>query len=210
MRNLREIAMGFTLGMIAVGCHQGMWNESRLKPLEANSFFDDGKSARSMPEGVVQFGHARVDAHLYEGKVNGEYATTYPFEISAEVLTRGKERYEIYCTPCHGLTGDGNGMVVQREMKKAASHTGDARLLDPVQSPPGYFFDVITNGFGVMYPYATRVKPEDRWAVVAYIKALQISQNTKLADLSDEEKKLVSMSPEEQAALHNPAPKEKH
>jgi len=187
MRNLREIAVALVLGMLVLGCHQGMWDKSRLKPLEANAFFADGKSARSLPEGTVQFGEPQIDSHLYEGKINGEYATTYPFEITAEVLARGKERYEIYCTPCHGYTGDGNGMVVQREMKKAASHTDDPRLLDPAQSPPGYFFDVITNGFGVMYSYATRINPEDRWAVVAYIKALQISQNAQIADLSAED-----------------------
>jgi len=203
MRNVREIAIGLVLGILAVGCHQGMWDKSRIKPLEANAFFDDGKSARAIPDGAVQFGHARVDTHLYQGKVNGEFATTYPFEITAEVLARGKERYEIYCTPCHGFTGDGNGMIVQRELKKAASHTGDARLLDPVQSPPGYFFDVITNGFGVMYSYATRIKPEDRWAVVAYIKALQISQNTQLAGLSPIEQFLVGRSHEEQDTILN-------
>lgn len=191
MRKIREIACVIALGLVVAGCHQGMWNKSRLKPLEANGFFENGSSSRNLPEGVVAFGKPNVDTHLYQGKVNGEYATTYPFEITPEVLARGKERYEIYCTPCHGYTGDGNGMVVQRELKKAASHTGDPRLLDPAQSPPGYFFDVITNGFGVMYSYATRIKPEDRWAVVAYIKALQISQNTQLADLSPAEQEQV-------------------
>ncbi len=191
MRNFREIVCALVLGVVAVGCHQGMWNKSRLKPYEASSFFENGQSTRALPEGVVVFGDARIDTHFYQGKVNGEFATTYPFEITEEVLARGKERYEIYCTPCHGYTGDGNGMIVQRELKKAASHTGDARLLDPAQSPPGYFFDVITNGFGVMYSYATRVKPEDRWAVVAYIKALQISQNAQMADLSAAEQEEV-------------------
>lgn len=194
MRKLREIGIALLLGVIAFGCHQGMWNKSRFKPLEAYSFFDDGASTRSLPEGVVQYGNARIDTHLYKGRINGEFATTYPFEITAVVLARGKERYEIYCTPCHGYIGDGLGMIVQRELKKAASHTGNERLLDPVQSPPGYFFDVITNGFGIMYPYAARIKPEDRWAVVAYIKALQISQNAQFADLS----------PDEQDQVRNP------
>lgn len=202
-----------TLGMLAVlvavsGCHQGMWNKSRLKPLEAYAFYEDGMSSRPLPEGTVPFGQARVDTHLYEGKINGEFATTYPFEITEDVLRRGKERYMIYCTPCHGYTGDGRGMVVQREMKQAASHTGDPRLLDPAQSPPGYFFDVITNGFGVMYSYATRIKPEDRWAIVAYIKALQISQNTQLADLSEAEAPKVNMTPEEQEAFDHLTPEE--
>lgn len=205
MRKVLMISSVLLLGAAVSGCHQGMWNESRLKPLEASSFFEDGRSTRALPEGTVPFGGARVDTHLYQGKINGRFATTYPFEITAEVLARGKERYMIYCTPCHGYTGDGNGMIVQRELKKAASHADDPRLLDPELSPPGYFFDVITNGFGVMYSYATRVKPEDRWAIVAYIKALQISQNAKVADLPAS---VVSLSPEDQDIFMHLTPQE--
>ncbi len=208
MRNIREITCVLALGVLAAGCHQGMWNKSRFKPYEPTPFFDNHSSARVLPAGVVVFGEPRIDSHLYTGKVDGVFTSTYPFEITEEVLARGKERYEIYCTPCHGYTGDGNGMVVQREMKKAASHTGDPRLLDPVQSPPGYFFDVITNGFGVMYSYATRIKPEDRWAIVAYIKALQISQNSQVAQLSATGKILVTLTPEEQETFEHLSPEQ--
>jgi mono/diheme cytochrome c family protein len=183
-----HIAAIAVVAFTAMGCHLDMWDRSRLKPYEAYGFFDNGSSTRPLPEGTVPFGGAKIDEHFYKGTINGQFAATYPMEITEEVLARGKDRYMVFCTPCHGYTGDGRGMIVQREMKEAASHTGDPRLLDPEQAPPGYFFDVITNGFGVMYPQATRIKPEDRWAIAAYIKALQISQNMSYAELSDRQK----------------------
>ena len=158
---------------------QEMYNQSRFEPLEKNAFFADQRSSRPWIEGTVARGQLRTDAHLYTGMVNGQPAETFPFPITREVLQRGQERYTIYCTPCHGQQGDGRGMVVRRGMKQPPSYHIE-RLQNET---PGYFFDVMTNGFGAMYSYASRVKARDRWAIAAYIRALQLSQNATLDDV---------------------------
>ncbi len=199
---LRSGASAVALAAIlfASGCHQGMWNNSRIKPLERATFYASGASSQAIPEGTVQFGKA--DASEYDvlfttGKINGVDSPVFPMEITKDVLKRGQERFNIYCAPCHSQTGDGRGMIVQREMKLAGNYHQD-RLR---QAPPGYFFDVITNGFGVMYSYASRITPQDRWAIVAYIRALQLSQNASLADVPQAElEKLLKPQPEADAA----------
>lgn len=158
---------------------QEMYNQAKYEPLEKSDFFADGRASRPWIEGTVARGHLRTDVHLYTGKVNGEFATTFPFEITAEVLNRGEERYNIFCSPCHGALGDGRGMVVRRGLKQPTSYHIDRLRAET----PGYFFDVMTNGFGVMYSYASRIKPEDRWAIAAYIRALQMSQGATLEDV---------------------------
>ena len=158
---------------------QEMYNQSRFEPLEKNAFFADQRPSRPWIEGTVARGQLRTDAHLYTGMVNGQPAETFPFPITREVLQRGRERYTIYCTPCHGQQGDGRGMVVRRGMKQPPSYHIE-RLQNET---PGYFFDVMTNGFGAMYSYASRVKARDRWAIAAYIRALQLSQNATLDDV---------------------------
>lgn len=158
---------------------QEMYNQSRFEPLEKNTFFADNRSSRPWITGTVARGHLRTDAHLYTGMVDGNPAETFPFPITRDVLIRGQERYNIYCSPCHGYEGDGRGMVVRRGMKQPPSYHIE-RLQNET---PGYFFDVMTNGFGAMYSYASRVKPRDRWAIIAYIQALQLSQNATLDDV---------------------------
>jgi len=170
--------------LVASGCHQGMWDRGRLKPLEKDAFapfFDDGRTALPLPENTVQYGAPDTDDFFYTGKIDGQYATVFPFEVTREVLERGRNRFTIHCAPCHSPIGDGNGMIVQREMKQA----GNYHIPRLLESPPGYFFDVMTNGFGVMYSAANRVSPEDRWAVVAYIRVLQLSQNAKVDELPE-------------------------
>lgn len=188
MKRVCSNAVGLSASLcllLASGCHQGMWNGSRIKPLEmvpavaSLASFTGGMTALPVVEGTVPFESAQLDSFLYTGKINGDYATSFPFEITRSVLERGRERYTIFCAPCHGQTGDGRGMIVQREMKQAGNYH-DPRL---VASPPGYFFDVMTNGFGVMYSYASRVSPEDRWAIAAYIRVLQLSQNATIGDV---------------------------
>ncbi|MDW8167442.1 MAG: cytochrome c [Acidobacteriota bacterium] len=126
-----------------------------------------------------------MDEHLYTGKVRGQLAETFPFPITRSILERGRERYDIFCAPCHGRDGYGEGMIVQRGFRQPSSfHTDRLR-----QAPVGYFFDVITNGFGTMYSYASRIPPEDRWAIVAYIRALQLSQNARLQDVPPAERR---------------------
>ena len=181
------------LSMLALaGCHQDMWNQPRYTALQENGFFADNMASRPLVDGTVPYNDPRIDDHYYTGKVNGDYAQDFPVQIVEQdtltVLKRGQERYNIYCSPCHGFTGDGNGMIVQRGMKQATSYH-IAKFKDPAQvtSRPGYFFDVITNGFGVMYGYATRIPVEDRWAIAAYIQALQLSQEATTADLPEDE-----------------------
>ena len=162
------------------GCHQDMWNQPRYTPLQASTFFDDGASSRPIPEGTVPYHGPKSnqpdvnDDHFYLGRVNGQYAKTFPpqIKINNALLARGQQRFGIYCTPCHGQAGMGDGMVVQRGFQQPPDYH-IARLRS---APPGYFFDVITNGFGRMFSYASRVQPRDRWAIVAYIRALQLSQ----------------------------------
>ncbi len=158
---------------------QEMYNQSRFEPLEKNTFFADNRSSRPWIKGTVARGHLRIDAHLYTGMVDGQPAETFPFPITRDMILRGRERYNIYCSPCHGYEGDGRGMVVRRGMKQPPSYHIE-RLQNET---PGYFFDVMTNGFGAMYSYASRIKPRDRWAIIAYIQALQLSQNATLDDV---------------------------
>jgi mono/diheme cytochrome c family protein len=156
-----------------------MHDSPRYRPYRASAVFADGSSARNPVEGTVPRGFLRADAFLYEGKVNGQPATAFPFAITAADLDRGQDRFNIYCSPCHGRTGEGNGMVVQRGFKQAASYHNDRLRTAPV----GYFFDVITNGFGAMPDYKMQLLPEDRWRVIAYVRALQLSHNAQAADV---------------------------
>jgi mono/diheme cytochrome c family protein len=165
---------------LTAGCRQDMHDQPRYEPLEASSFFADGRASRPLVEGTVPRGHLHEDDFLYRGKEGAEWASRFPFVVTRETLDRGRERYEIFCTPCHGLLGDGKGMVVRRGFPQAASFHDD-RLRD---EKPGYFFDVITNGFGRMSGYASQLHAEDRWAVVAYIRALQLSQNVPSSQLA--------------------------
>jgi mono/diheme cytochrome c family protein len=160
-------------------CRQKMANQARYDPLEPSDFFADGMSARPRIAGTVARGELSTNPFLDTGKINGQTANGFPFPVTKEVLDRGEERFNIYCTPCHGRVGDGNGMIPARGLRRPPSfHTETLRT-----ATTGHFFDVITNGFGSMPPYAGVVAPRDRWAVIAYIRALQLSQNATTADL---------------------------
>jgi mono/diheme cytochrome c family protein len=160
-----------------------MHDAPRYDPLEASAVFPKGSSAQPLVAGTVARGQLNEDEHLYTGKVGGEVVTTFPFAITRADLDRGEERYNIYCSPCHSRTGDGNGMVVQRGYRRAASYHQD-RLR---QAPLGYLFDVMTNGFGAMPDYRAQVTVEDRWRIVAYIKALQLAHSATTADVPAKE-----------------------
>ncbi len=174
----------FACLLLATGCVQKMANEPRYKPLAESTFWDNGTSARPLVPGTVARGHLDADAAYYAGKVEGKYVDTFPFPISQEVMERGRARFDIYCSPCHGRLGNGDGMVVERGFRGVPSYHQD-RLL---RAPAGHFFDVITNGYGTMASYAARVPVRDRWAIIAYIRALQYSQRAKLSDLTPEER----------------------
>jgi mono/diheme cytochrome c family protein len=158
--------------------------EGKLEPLQEDDFFGDSRSARPIEPGTVARGQFQEDQLFYTGKVEGEFADLFPFPITPEIMARGQERYNIFCSPCHGRVGDGQGMIVQRGFKPPPSFHID-RLRD--ETPAGYYFDVITNGFGAMASYGSRVPPGDRWAIIAYIRALQLSQNATLDDAPAEE-----------------------
>ena len=159
------------LALIAAGCRQDMHDAPRIEAYEANAFFADGRGSRTPPTGTVARGWQRDDEALYTGRANGEPVSEFPFPISAADMARGRERYNIYCSPCHGILGDGQGMVAQRGLRRAASYHQD-RLRD---EKVGYFFDVVTNGFGAMQGYAEQVPVRDRWLIIAYVRALQLT-----------------------------------
>jgi mono/diheme cytochrome c family protein len=147
--------------------------------MQATDFFGDRRSERPIVEGTIARGHLRADEAFYTGKLGNTDVDTFPFPITKDVLERGRERFNIYCSPCHGLTGEGNGMVVQRGFSRPPTYHSD-RLRG---APVGHFFDVITNGYGAMHSYASRVEPEDRWKIIAYIRVLQFSQDAKVSDV---------------------------
>ena len=159
-----------------------MHDQPKYTAYKPSDFFPDGRSARPLVEGTIAQGQLNDDELLYDGRADGQPATVFPFAIDAAVMQRGRERYNIYCTPCHGLTGDGDGMVVQRGYRRPSSFHVD-RLR---QAPPGHLFDVMTNGFGAMPDYAAQIPVRDRWAITAYIRALQLSQYATVAELSPE------------------------
>jgi mono/diheme cytochrome c family protein len=173
------------LGLAAlVGCRQEMYDQPRCEPLEASTFFEDGRCSRPLVPGTVAQSQLRADEQLYTWKSGGALVDTFPFPITREVLERGRERYNIYCAVCHDRVGNGDGMVVRRGFRRPSSFHID-RLRD---APVGYFFDVMSNGFGVMPDYAAQVSVSNRWAIVAYIRALQLSQRAALADVPPEER----------------------
>ena len=160
----------------AAGCRQDMHNQPKYIPLRESTFFADERSARPVVAGTVARGQLRDDLLLYTGKVNDADATLFPFVIDETVLRRGRERFDIYCAPCHARTGEGDGMIVQRGYRRPPSFH-DERLRTVAV---GHFFDVMTNGFGAMPDYAVQVRAEDRWAIAAYIRALQLSEHASL------------------------------
>lgn len=172
------------LAVAVSACRQDMHDAPRYEPLEQSTFFADGRSQRPLVPNTVPRGFLREDEHLYRGKVNGQLAIEFPMPVSASLMLRGQERYNVFCSPCHGRTGAGDGMVVRRGYRAPTSFH-DPRLR---QAPPGYIFDVITNGFGAMPDYAAQIPVGDRWAIAAYMKALQFSQNATLKDVPAEKR----------------------
>ena len=160
-----------------------MHDQPKLEPLEATTVFADGAGSRPLVEGTVARGHLREDKPFYTGRTAAdEFLTELPVELDQELLHRGQSRFNAYCSPCHGRVGDGEGMVVQRGFKHPQSFH-EERLR---QSAVGYFFHVITNGFGEMSSYAAQIPAADRWAITAYVRALQLSQHASIEDISAE------------------------
>ncbi len=180
---LAVIGIAASLALVA-GCRQDMHDQPKYKTLAPSRFWDNGASARPLVENTVARGHLDDDVEFYTGKTaGGKVVEALPLPFTPELLKRGQQRFNIYCSPCHDRVGTGRGMVVQRGFKAPPSFHSE-RLR---QSPVGYFFDVMTNGFGAMLDYRAQVEPADRWAIVAYIRALQRSQQATLADVPPEE-----------------------
>jgi mono/diheme cytochrome c family protein len=177
----------FGIAIFATGCRQDMHDQPKYRPLAASSFFPDGRSARPMVEGTVARGYLKNDIPLYFGKAardSKDFVTELPVKLDKALLERGQQRFNIFCSPCHGQSGDGEGMVVQRGLKHPPTYHSDRLHKQPV----GYFFDVMSNGFGVMPSYASRIPVNDRWAIVAYVRALQYSRAATLDDVPPAER----------------------
>lgn len=181
------LASAATALIALVGCHRDMYDQPRLEPLEKNTFFDDGRSSRPLVEGVVEYGAMSPDSVFMSGKVNGQATDELPPEVKldAALLKRGEQRFNIFCSNCHGLSGDGDGMIVLRGYRKPPTYHSERLRGTPI----GHFFDVATNGFGVMPSYASQIPVKDRWAIAAYIRALQLTQYAKLDDVPEAERK---------------------
>jgi mono/diheme cytochrome c family protein len=166
------------------GCAQQMGSQPHVRPLQESPVFANGQSARPIVPGTVPSGYTRINQRIETSPAFDPNADSLPFPLKEKILERGRERFNIYCSACHGETGDGNGMVVQRGFSKPPSYYED-RLR---QAPLGHFYDVMTNGFGAMASYAVQVEPEDRWAIAAYIRTLQLSRHATIDDVPAEEK----------------------
>ena len=162
------------------GCRLDMHVQPRQNPLSRSDFFTDQRSERPPVEGTVARGQLQEDTYFYTGKIGNNPGDYMPFPVTKEVLDRGRERYNIFCTPCHSRVGDGNGFIPSRGFARQPPSFHIERLQ---KAPLGYFYDVITNGFGIMPDYASQIPPRDRWNIVAYIRALQLSQNATRADV---------------------------
>ncbi len=179
-RGARRLAAIAIAAALLAGCRQDMHQAPRYDPLEQSDFFADGRTARPFVEHTIARGFLREDTRFYTGKEpDGRLLETVPLPVDRTLLERGQDRFDVYCSPCHGRTGDGNGMVVQRGFKQPTSYHTDRLRAQPV----GYFYDVITSGFGAMQDYSAQVAPRDRWAIAAYVRALQFSRHADAADV---------------------------
>ena len=176
-RRLAIVVVALSSALVA--CRQDMHDAPRYEPLEASTFFSDGRASRPLVANTVARGQLREDELLYTGKSGGQLATEFPMPVTAEMMARGQERFNVFCSPCHGRTGDGTGLIVQRGFRQPPSYYED-RL---VNAPVGYLFDVMTNGFGAMQDYSAQVTVPDRWAIAAYIRVLQLSRSATVNDV---------------------------
>lgn len=178
-RKVSVLAMAVFAGLTIVGCQQKMGIQPYYQPLEENQMFDDHRASRPLEPGTVSRGDLRADDALFTGKVDGKLVEEFPMTITEEVIARGQNRFNIYCAPCHSKLGDGNGMIVQRGVSRPPSYMEDRLTTSPV----GHFYDVITNGYGRMYSYNQQLPVRDRWAIVAYVRALQAAGHGSIEDV---------------------------
>lgn len=184
MRALTKLTLAF-VPLVVAGCHTDMWRQPRHQAYDTSEFYPDGAASRPLLPGTIARGKLREDEAFFTGAKDNRYVDEFPagIKVTREFLDRGQERFDIYCSPCHGRLGNGQGMIAQRgfSLKRPVGNYHTDRLR---KMPVGHFYDVITNGYGTMYSYASRVEPQDRWAIVAYIRALQLSQDGREGDVS--------------------------
>lgn len=174
-----SVAIALLALTLSSGCYQKMGRQPRYDPLEPSAFFADGMTARPRIEGTVARGELSSDPYFETGKINGQVGDGFPMPVTEAVMNRGESRFNIFCAQCHGRLGDGNGMIPARGFRRPPSfHTEALRA-----ARAGHFFDVMTNGFASMPPYRTMVPARDRWAIAAYIRALQLSQGATMSDV---------------------------
>lgn len=179
------------LALCSAACRQDMQDQPKYKPLHASNFFADHRSERPQIDGTIARGHLRLDEARYLGKSGSNDVAVFPWPITRRDLARGQQRYDIYCSPCHSRVGDGLGMIVRRGFRQPPSYHIQ-RLKD---APVGHYFDVITNGYGAMPSYASRVSPDDRWRVIAYVRALQFAEGATLADVPQDQRNNIEPQP---------------
>jgi mono/diheme cytochrome c family protein len=184
-------ATALMLLLAAVGCRQDMHDQPKATPLRPSSFFGDGLSARPLLEGTVAREQVVGDDHLTTGRVNGTFVDKFPFPVSGAVMSRGQDQFNVFCSPCHGRTGAGNGMIVRRGFQAPPALQAD-RLRG---APVGYFFDAVTNGFGAMPDYRDQIAIRDRWAIVAYVRALQRSAAATIEDVPADRREELGVAP---------------
>ncbi|HEX5431308.1 MAG TPA: cytochrome c [Bryobacteraceae bacterium] len=178
--------------LCCAGCRQDMQIQPKYIPLKRSAFFPDGRASRPIPPGTIATDEIDYDPALDNGMVNGAFATTIPLPVTVELLERGHDRFDIYCSPCHGRTGDGYGMIAHRGFQIPADLNGE-RVRN---APPGYLYAVIANGYGAMAPYSYEIKSaRDRWAVVAYIRALELSRRAPLSDVPPAQQSALEAQP---------------
>jgi mono/diheme cytochrome c family protein len=178
------------LGVLC-GCRRDMQHQPKALPLEASRFFADGRTERPIPPHTIARSELDDDQSFYTGASNGQFLASIPAPITRQLLLRGQQRFDIYCTPCHGILGDGDGMVARRGFKWPANfHTDRLR-----QAPPGYIYQVISRGYGAMPDYAEQIAPPDRWAIVAYVRALQLSRHATVADVPAQDRAKLDAQP---------------
>ena len=192
-RSVSTLASAVLFALVLAGCDmQDMYEEPKDTPLQPSSFFDDDRSARPLVPDTVARGELRTNTAFFAGKLGTNLVVALPIPLTKNLLNRGQERFDIFCAPCHDRLGNGNGMIVQRGYRQPPSfHIQRLR-----EAPIGYFFDVASAGFGAMPDYASQISPDDRWAIAAYIRALQFSQHATLADVPpDQRQKLEAKQP---------------
>ena len=190
-RSIGRAALGVVLFAAGIACRQEMYDQPRYKPLGKSDFFADDRQARPRIDGTVPRGSLREDGRLFTGRTGPTLVAELPLALSPELFTRGRRQYDVFCAPCHDRTGGGRGMVVRRGYRQPP-----ALQLDRLrQAPVGHFYDVITNGLGAMPDYAQQISVEDRWAIVAYIRALQLSQGARTPDLTSADRAALDAPP---------------